>query len=184
MKKRSDIELYQCVAQGGAEAEQAFNQLYDRLSPHVYRYCRRMLGNEELTQDVFQETFLRFYRSIESDRNMTNVKGFLIRIARNLCYDARNSKHYGLAELPDELPGFAVRDEYEQKELLEIFRSVVDCLPTQYREPLVLKEYDGFSCKEISAIMEINVSTVKVRIYRAKQMIRKQMSPALAELVS
>lgn len=183
MKELSDIELYHRAASDGAGADKAFEELYDRLAPHVYRYCRRVLGNEALTQDAFQETFLRLYRGMEPGRRMTNVRGFTIRIARNLCLSARSSKHYGLSPLPDELPSLTTRDEYEKKELLEIFRSVVECLPMQYREPLVLREYDGLSYQEIAEILDISLATVKVRLYRAKQSIRKQMSPALAELI-
>lgn len=183
MKDSSDIELYHRAASGGEGAAKAFEDLYDRLAPHVYRYCRRVLGNETLTQDVFQETFLRLYSSMDPGRRMTNVRGYVIRIARNLCLSARSSKHYGLSPLPDELPSLTTRDEYERKELLEVFRSVVECLPMPYREPLVLREYDGLSYQEIAEILDISVATVKIRLYRAKQSIRKQMSPALGEMI-
>ncbi|MCB0713576.1 MAG: RNA polymerase sigma factor [Ignavibacteriae bacterium] len=183
MKEPDDIELYNRVANKADDAEEAFNMLYDRLSPHIYRYCRYALGNEALTKDVFQEVFLRFYQSIEPDRKMTNVKGFVIRIARNACLSARTSKHYGLSPLPDEIPTVDPGKSYEQQELLVAFRGAVECLPMQYREPLVLREYDGLSYQEIAELLELSLGTVKIRIYRAKQMIRDQISPALAELI-
>ena len=184
MKELSDIELYDRIAQNGTDASEAFNELYDRLAPHVYRYCRRVLGNEALTKDVFQEVFLRFYQAIDAERSMTNVRAFIIKIARNACLSAQTSKHFGLSPLPEELPSLITSNAYEKQELVEILRAVVECLPTQYREPLVLREYDGFSYQEIADILGLSLATVKIRIYRGKQMIRKQMSPALAELIA
>lgn len=88
---------------------------------------------------------MRFYKTLEQDRKMTNVKGFLIVVARNLCISAKASKHYGLSSVED-LELISKDPDYEKKEILEIVRSSIECLPVELREPLVLKQYN---CEEL-----------------------------------
>ena len=92
-KQLSDSELCTLVYQGGESSNAAFEALYDRHSPRVYLYCRRVMGEVNVLDDVFQETFVRFYKSLLIERNMSNVPGFLLRIARNLCV-AEKKKRY------------------------------------------------------------------------------------------
>jgi RNA polymerase sigma-70 factor (ECF subfamily) len=177
----SDAELFRLVRNGDRLGERAFEELYRRLAPRVFKYCRRVLGNQELAEDVFQETFVRFYRSSSAEREMTNVMAFILKIARNLCLNAKSSKHFNLAPLEGiELP--ARGDHYENRELVEIIASAVECLTPEFREAFVLREYDGLSYADIAEVVGISVATVKIRIYRAKQAIRKTIAPYLADL--
>ncbi len=178
----SDADLYHLVQQKGRDAEAAFTILYDRLSPRIYKYCRRVLGHQGLAEDIFQETFIKFYKSADQqDRRMTNVAGFVLKIARNLCLNAKSSKYYGLANLEDF--NFSTRGEqYEDKELLEIVKSAVECLPIDYREAFILRDYDGMSYPEIAEILSISIPTVKIRIFRARKKLRKILSPYVNDL--
>jgi len=182
LKKYSDIELYDLAKSNKAKSAEAISILYDRYSAQVYKYCRRILGNEELAEDIFHDTFMRFYNTLSQDRDMTNVKGFLITVARNLCLSAKSSKHYGLSSLEDlELP---TRDlEYEKKEIIEIVRTSIECLAIDLREPLVLKEYNGYSYQEIAEVLDLTLSVVKNRIYKAKQQLRKILEPYITEII-
>lgn len=178
----SDIALYETIQNNSSLAERAFAELYDRLAPGVFRYCRRVLGSQSLAEDITQEAFVRLYRSTNRERTMSNVAGYVLRIARNLCLNAKSSKHYGLASLPElEVPAPS-GVQYEHKELLAIIESVVACLPIEYREAFVLREYNGLSYSEIADILDIREPTVKIRIFRAKQKIRALLSPYIAEL--
>ena len=57
----------------------------------IRSYTIRFLGQRDEAQDVYQETFIRFYESAQKDREMTNVPGYLLKIARNLCLNQRRN---------------------------------------------------------------------------------------------
>ena len=177
----SDAELfYMLSSDNKQETEEAFAELYNRLSPRVFAYCRRFLNEKEDAQDVFQETFVKFFQSAEKDREMTNVPAFVLRIARNLCVNRLRSDKQTVT-YEDYMVGH--NDHREEKdELLDLIKRALELLPEDYREMFILREYEGFSYNEIADITEESLSTVKIRIYRAKQKIREILEPYLADL--
>lgn len=184
MKKKldeySDEELFYMMKPGGKTAEAAFAELYGRLSPRVYAYCRRFLGDRDEAMDVFQESFIRFNKSSKQERNMTNVPAFMLRIARNLCVNAKKRKRTALSF--EEYMVYDKENRQEKNELLNLIKTALDLLPDDYREIFILREYDGLSYTEIAEVIGESLSTVKVRIYRAKQKIREILMPYLADL--
>jgi DNA-directed RNA polymerase specialized sigma24 family protein len=82
-------------------AEQAFQELYNRYSSMVHAYCMRVLNNTEQSEDIFQETFIRFFQHIQTNRNTTNIPGFLITIARNLCLNFKRDKVTMVSKIPE-----------------------------------------------------------------------------------
>jgi len=71
---------------------------------------------------------------------------------------------------------------HEKKELLELITKAMETLPEDYKEAFVLREYEGLSYQEIADLTETSLSTVKIRIFRAKQKIREILAPYVAEL--
>jgi RNA polymerase sigma-70 factor (ECF subfamily) len=160
-------------------ADKAFAELYNRHSSRIYAYCRRFLGNKEDAQDVFQETFMRFLDSTKHERVMTNVPAFMLKIARNLCVNIkRRDKN------PVSFEEYMVQDDTSDNnnELLKLIKMALEILPDEYKDIFVLREYDGLSYQDISDITELPLSTVKIRIYRAKQKIREILEPYLKEI--
>lgn len=178
--QHSDEELYRLL-RDDRRAPYAFQELYDRYAARVFKYCRRVLGHRELAEDIFQETFVKFHESAAVERDMRNVGAYILRIARNLCLNAKSSKYYGLASL-DDVHLSNSDPSYDERQLLEIIRSAVECLPIDFREAFVLREYDGFSYNDIAEVLGVPIATVKIRIYRAKQQLRKTLSSYLADL--
>lgn len=176
-----DIELFSMLRGSKAESEKAFSELYARHSSRVYAYCRRFLGNAEEASDVFQDTFCRFYESSKKDREMTNVPAYLLRIAGNLCKNAKRSEKPNIV-LEDYMVVKHEGDRHDKDELLNLIKMSLDLLPDNYREMFILREYDGLSYQEISEVTDIPVDTVKVRLYRAKKKLRKILAPYLADL--
>ncbi|MFP4528257.1 MAG: RNA polymerase sigma factor [Candidatus Kapaibacterium sp.] len=176
----SDSELFGMLTKDKQTAEQAFKEIYSRHAPRVYAYCRRFMGNNEEAQDVFQETFAKFFECASDDREMTNTPGFLLRIARNLCVNLKK-KERSTISFEDYMA--VNRDSgREQDELLDLIKMALELLQPEYREMFILREYEGFSYSEITDITNEPLSTVKIRIYRAKQKIREILQPYLAEL--
>jgi RNA polymerase sigma-70 factor (ECF subfamily) len=180
MEEYSDPELFGMLTKDKRTAELAFAELYARHSSRIYAYCRRFLGNKEEAQDVFQETFAKFYECASDDREMTNTPAFLLRIARNLCVNLKK-KERSTISFEDYM---AVNRDTgkDDDELLELIKMALELLRPEFREMFVLREYEGFSYGEIAEITNESLSTVKIRIYRAKQKIREILKPYMAEL--
>ena len=177
--KYSDNELYYMLGEGKERAEEAFAEIYNRHSSRIYAYCRRFLGNKEDAQDVFQETFIRFLDSTKQERVMTNVPAFLLKIARNLCVNVKRKD-----KNPVSFEEYMVADgvEGDNKELLNLIKTALEILPDEYKDIFILREYEGLSYQEIAEISDVPLSTVKIRIFRAKQKIREILQPYLKEM--
>lgn len=184
MKKKldeySDSELFYMLTEEKRTAEKAFAELYSRLSPRIYAYCRRFLANKEEAQDIFQETFAKFFESAFEKRDMTNVPAFILRIARNLCVNLKRKESTTLISIEDYM-AVAPSSSSEQDEMLELIKSAIELLPDEYRDMFILREYDGLSYQEIADVTGESISTVKIRLYRAKQKVRSILQPYLEE---
>lgn len=174
----SDEKLYGMLR--GALREEAFGELYARYGSRIYLYCRKVVGNNEAAADLFQQTFLQFLQSAETERPMTNVPAFLLRIARNLCLN--HKRRMGMITVPLEDFQMPVEDiPLESRELARLVTMALDLLPEEYREAFVLQTYNGLSYREIGEIIDAPVSTVRNRVVRAKRKIREILSPYLAD---
>ena len=179
--KMSDIELYAALKLEKPSSEKAFAELYARYSPRIFAYCRRILGDYDRAQDAFQETFVKFFNSAQQEREMSNVPAYLLRIARNLCLNMQRSNkgHISLEEY--HMPS-SYDMSHDKKELLSLITQAMETLPLDYKEAFILREYEGLSYQEIADMTESSLSTVKIRIYRAKQKIREILAPYIADI--
>ena len=178
----SDRELYEMLTKDKAIAEKAFAELYSRFSSMVYAYILRFMGDKDEAKDVFQDTFVKFHQCAWQDRNMTNVPGFLMTIARNLCINEKRNdqksisyeEYMGEKDDPEEAK--------EKDELLELVKMAMDLLPDDLKEVFILREYQGYSYHEIADLTNEKLSNVKVRIFRARNKIREILKPYLKEI--
>lgn len=177
----TDTELYHELRDASARREEAFAEFYARYSGRVYLYCRRILGENNLADDMFQETFLRFLHSCKEDKEMSNVPAFLLRIARNLCLNANRSRKRQTIEF-EEFRHPVHDSPYEKQELARLIAMSLDLLSAEYREVFVLQEYNGFTYAEIAEILDVPLSTVRNRAVRAKKKIQKILAPYLDDL--
>lgn len=180
-KDISDAELYYMLKGSKSESKKAFEELYRRHSSNVYTYCRKVLNNDPMAEDIFQETFTRFYENADKKRVMTNVSGYLIKIARNLCLNEKAKKYNDKVSLDDlQLPFYDI--SYGNKQLNELLQTALDALPKKYREVIVLREYLDMSYKEIADAIGTTMPVVRIRIYRAKGKIRELLAPYFEEM--
>lgn len=162
--------------------DRAFGELYRRYSSRVYAYCLRVLGEREAASDAFQDTFTRFFHSARVDREMTNLPAFLLRIARNVCLNEKRAKIAPVAIDDIEIPSYDT--PYERTELLHLISTALELLPMQYREAFVLREYDGMAYAEIASIVGISEETARIRVFRARDKVRKILKPYLVDLAN
>jgi RNA polymerase sigma-70 factor (ECF subfamily) len=178
--KYNDLELFRALRGKKPIAEAAFSELYARYAQRVFAYCLRVTGDDDDAKDIFQETFLKFYHNAKSSKDIDNIGGLLITIARNQCLNfKRNRKNI----LNIEDFNISTNDtEYEKKELLKLISMAIELLDFEYREAFILRQYQGLSYKEIADITETSISAIKNRVWRAKEMIKEILSPYLEDM--
>lgn len=176
----SDADLFKTLRQPKADAARAFAELYARHSQRVYVYCLKIMGAEADALDAFQTTFLKFHAAAQSEKTIENIPAYLLRIARNICFD---KKREFKPTIPfEDFHGAAQDNSYENKELFSLINTALELLDIEYREALVLHEYEGLSYSEIAEITGDTIPALKNRVWRAKQKIRKILSPYLVDL--
>ncbi len=179
--KYSDLELFNTLKEPKHEAELAFSELYSRYNQRIYAYCLRVTGNPDEARDIFQDTFLKFYKSAKSDRQVTNVPGYLLTIARNLCLNFKRDRKETVS-FEDFHLSASSDSSFERKEYLELIRMALELLDSDHREAFVLREYQGMSYAEMSVLTGVSVSALKNRVWRAKEKIKKILSRYVTEV--
>jgi RNA polymerase sigma-70 factor (ECF subfamily) len=194
----SDEELLSRFCRGETDAFGALLRRYER---ELYGYLRRYLGDSELAEDVFQNTFLAVYQKSGQYEAGRPVRPWLYTIATHQAIDAlrRNNRHQALSldqnqkELPDgdvrsllellEAHGPGPVDLAEGEERRRQVRASVDRLPDFLRQVLVLAYYQGLKYREIADILGIPVGTVKSRLHAALVKLQEAWaaSPSLRE---
>jgi RNA polymerase sigma-70 factor (ECF subfamily) len=182
---------------GGAEAElllkaargdePAFLVLYDRHRTPVFRFACRMLGSSTMAEDVTQECFLSVLRRPEAFRaERASLRTYLCAIARHLALKQlrKRGEETIVDDAPDDAPAHAggsdPLDVVLQQEAADAVRQAVAALPPLQREAVVLFEYQEMSLADIAAVCEIDVGTVKSRLHRARERLRRTLAPWLA----
>lgn len=164
-----------------SESELAFSEIYARHSQSLYAYCQKVMEFSEEADDVFQDTFYKFIESYKENSVVTNIKGMLIRIARNKCLNYKRSSKETI-DYDDLILTSEQDNSLENEELLDLVDMAIKTLEFEYREVFVLRNYQGLSYIEISAILGVNLTTVRNRLYRAKEKIKNLLQPYLEEL--
>lgn len=147
-----------------------FEAVYNRHKAAIYNFCRRMLSDGDEAKDVVQDVFMRFFQSPASFDGETSVKVWLFRSARNRCLniirDKEKLSHVGQNE--DEFPETNSEDP-NRREASKMVGRVLDRLPADYKEILILREWDDLSYDEIARTLDTTVSAVKSKLFKARK---------------
>jgi len=149
-------------------AMDGFHDLYVRHAGDVHRFVLYLSGDSAVADDITSETFLRAWTSSSKIREAT-VKAYLFTIARHLYFAEvrRTARH---DELTDALPSAAPSAEdrvAHQTSLARVLKSLAH-LPAADRAALLLRTRDGLSYEDIAAALELSLSSVKVKVHRAR----------------
>ncbi|WP_100374485.1 RNA polymerase sigma factor SigW [Bacillus sp. FJAT-45037] len=168
--------------------EQAFAELVELYKDKVYQVAYRMVGNAHEAQDVAQEAFLRAYTNLDRFDVNRKFSTWIFKIATNVAIDRLRKKKpdfylqdsvNGSDHLTYESQLAAVEASPDEQvltmELQEWVQDEINQLPPKYRIAIVLKYLEDLSLKEISEILDMPISTVKTRIHRGREALRKRM---------
>ena len=148
------------------------------LSDRIYPMVARMLGSQESAEDAVQEIMIKLWDRRKKIGNHPNISGFVVLTARNYCLDLLKRKH-PLMESSDKESAKLKEDSgqhgIERKELSAIVKSLLDELPKQQSEVLVMRDFDGLEFTEIATAIDLKVEHVRVLLSRARKQISKKL---------
>ncbi len=147
-----------------------FLSLFHKHKNLIFDFTLKILGDEHMASDVTQDVFLRLFKSMGKSRKIENAKGWLFITARNLCLNKIRDgrKEVSLHSIPEETLGY---DNNPDRNRIILAKSLLS-LDTKYREALILKEYQGFSYKEIAEILQITVPAVRSLLFNARTRLK------------
>ena len=175
----------------------AFETLVNERSGEIYGLLYRLTENNEEARDLTQETFLRAFQSIQHFRGESDLRTWIYRIAINqarnrwrwwrrrrrdatvsLDSSAENGGPTLVATLKSESVPSPEQDTLAH-EREKVLRTALKSLRRVYRETVILRDIEGFAYEEIAATLEISVGTVKSRLARGRQELRRKLEGSL-----
>lgn len=186
-----------------AGIDSAYQELIDRYEQPIFSTVYRLLGNQTDACDVVQEVFLKVFRSVHSFREQSSLRTWIYRIAVNEAHNHRRwfARHcrrevplekdgpeydYSIELAQD--PGRSPYDQALDSETRTMVERALTRINPLFRTAVVLRDIQNMSYEEIADILQISLGTVKSRILRGREALRRELnqqaSPGLAEALA
>ncbi len=183
-ERRSGVDDSTIVGKCQGGQSELYGQLVDKYSARIINLGYAMMGNRHDAEDIAQEAFVRAYKALAKFQKKAKFSSWLYQIALNLCKDhlkaksrhARPADEEQLANIngnpKDQAPRVIIQGELSEK-----MREAINKLPYLYREAFVLRHLQGLEYEDVATITAVPADTVRVRAYRAREMMRQTLSP-------
>ena len=176
MDTNTDEQIAAAVQAGNFEE---FGELIERYDAKLKRYARRFLSRSEDVEDLVQDVFIKSYTNLQSFDVTQRFSPWIYRIAHNVFVNELRSKErrgYGIFDADVLLPQLPAAETADGAVLLDELKIEMEqalaSLPAKYREVLVLFYYEELSYIEISDVLRVPVTTVGVRLKRARDKLQ------------
>jgi RNA polymerase sigma-70 factor (ECF subfamily) len=166
----------------------AFAELVELYKDKIFHLAYRMLNNKQEAEDAVQETFLRVYTNLHRYDENQKFSTWIFRIGTNLCIDKlrRRKPTYSLdAEMTDgegnDYYAMLPSDEDTPEKQLMVSETqaqlhrAIESLPEKYKSVVVLRYLHDMSLQEISDVLDMPVTTIKTRVHRGREYLRKRL---------
>jgi RNA polymerase sigma-70 factor (ECF subfamily) len=174
-----------------AGIESAYEELIDRYQGGVYGIVFRLLGNQNDASDVVQEVFLKVFRSVGSFRGQSSLKTWIYRIAvneahnhrrwfsrhccREVAVEGQNAEHADSLKLAAD-PGRSPFEQALESENRTLIEQALDRINPVFRTAVILRDIENLSYEEIADILQVSLGTVKSRILRGRDALRRELT--------
>ena len=193
-RERDEAEMIAAILAGDRELYHSLIQPYEF---SVYRMAMSFLKDEQEAEDVAQEAFLKAFRNLATFRGQSKFSTWLISItlneARRRLRRQSTVRMESLDDPPEgggkvspallrdwrEIPSEAL----ERREVRALLQKAIEELSPIYREVLVLRDIEELSVEETAGVLAISISSVKVRLHRARIMLQKELAPKLKRAI-
>jgi RNA polymerase sigma-70 factor, ECF subfamily len=155
-----------------------FEELVRKYQDRIYNLCRYMIQDAHDAQDAAQDVFLKAYQNLKAFKPDASLYTWLYRIAVNTCLDYKKKSRPEQAaddSVIDDLASTEASPEqrYRSKEIGQAIQAAFQKLPKDLRVVIVLKEIEELSYEEIAEVLHTSIGTVKSRISRAREELRR-----------
>ncbi|MEK7615651.1 MAG: RNA polymerase sigma factor [Patescibacteria group bacterium] len=156
-----------------------FEKIYDDFAPKIFKFCYFRVSSKEEAEDIASLVFIRAWDHIAVGKEVTNVQGFLYRIANNLVIDFyRKNKDKRELSIDDPVNPIDVPDkadfveQLDQRMLVQEIQGKLERLQDNYRDVIVMKYINDLSIKEIAEVLETSENNISVRLHRAIEKLK------------
>jgi len=157
--------------------ESAFCQLMSIYKDRIVNFLYQVTGDYQLAVDLSQETFMRVYFKARKYRPIAPVSAWIYAIAANLARTEKKkiSRHplVPLEEITNDYSSGSYSLDHNDPGLMRNVRMALGKLHPRYRIPVILKDVEGFSQEEIASLLKLPLGTVKARISRGREYLRR-----------
>jgi RNA polymerase sigma-70 factor (ECF subfamily) len=160
--------------------ERAFSVIVSTYQGPVFNYVLRSVGDRELAEDLTQDVFLRAWKSLSGYGYRAQLTTWLFQVAKNVVLDsvrAQSSRPRSVELVPELTPAIADAP-IEQSETIDALWAAIGELSFDLKTPLLLRDVVGLSYNEIADALSIPLSTVKWRIYSAREAVQVLLAQA------
>lgn len=147
-----------------------FETIFQCYKNQTFDFAFRMLGDNDAAGDITQEVYIRLFKVLRNNSQIKDIKSWLFIAVRNLCLNKIRDGHkeISLDSIPNENLGY---DNDPDTNRIVLEKSLLS-LETRFREALILKEYQGFSYKEMAQILQITVPAVRSLLFKARMRLK------------
>jgi RNA polymerase sigma-70 factor, ECF subfamily len=151
-------------------------RVWEEFHPKLKQFVLRRVPDEQSSEDILQDVFLKIHTRIDTLRNEEKLQSWIYQIARNTIADyyREHRATSELSEAPLLLEEPAAEDDIV-KELIPSIKVMVDSLPPDYREALLLTEYEGLTQRELAQRLGLSLSGAKSRVQRAREKLKNML---------
>lgn len=183
-EKLTETEIIERVLKG---EKSLYELIVRRFNAYLYKIGRSYNYNHEDTQDLMQDTYIDAFKSLSQFENRSSFKTWIIRIMMNNCYRKREKSSFRNEIMQDvnehATPMFTNKNNetdkvIQSRELGTIIENSLVKIPLDYRMVFSLREINGLNVSETAAMLNISEANVKVRLNRAKTMLRSEIENA------
>lgn len=184
----TELEIIDAVKNGNTPL---YEIIVRRYNPVLYKVGRSYNFNHQDTEDVMQDTYIDAFKNLKSFEYRSNFKTWIIRIMLNNCYRKKNKASFKIETIQDQIkenqiPMFNSNNmdtskQYHHNELGKIIEHSLASIAEDYRLVFSLREISGLNVAETSEILNISEANVKVKLNRAKKMLRNEIEKSYAK---
>jgi RNA polymerase sigma-70 factor (ECF subfamily) len=178
-KNLNPIPEPELIARILAGEKRLFEALIRKYNQRLYRIGMSILESEMEAEDAMQSAYINAYEHLSRFEQRSSFDTWMTRIMLNQCYEQKRKSRHALTsfEQPDNLVHMDTpANELANKELSGVLERAIALLPEKYRLVFVLREIEDMSVRETSATLNIEEPNVKVRLNRAKTMLRENLN--------
>ncbi len=190
----SSLEDDKLVAKAASGDQEAYKELLNKYETPLYYHLIKMVKDREQVRDLVQEAFMKAFDNLESYNTNYAFSTWLYRITTNHAIDYLRKKKLKTLSIDDPVKtkdgemNIQLEDEHSQtdrsiirKQRSHIIHEAIDELPEKYRVVIKLRHFEELSYDEISEQLELPLGTVKAHIFRAREMLYKELKDRRSE---